>query len=342
MSKISRTLVIGSGPIGSYFAAQLTRCGIDVTLHGKGVGFQRTARQGGIRVVPRADPGQAWFASLKCAIEPPPPGGWDLVIFAVKAQELGSAASQFALHAKGAVTLLPQNGLPWWQFLGTEAAPIRLGSVDPEALAERSLPLERIAGCVVTKGLTLTIDGELLEAQVQSDSFVVGDIVQGAGVALQVVDLLRAAGLPAKVSSDIRADKWRKLLINVAFNPLGALSQLGFGEVLDDTKGAELARRLMEEAVTVAHSCGFHFPVDVDAAFERARSNRAHKTSMLQDVQLGRPLELDPIVGVLLELAHRQGQLVPALSTIYACLRLLDLSLRKGPITQQIRNSRTN
>lgn len=329
-----RTLIIGSGPIGSYLAARLQISGADVTLHGKGPGFERLVAQGGLVLKPQDAPHIGRHVSLRCSVEPPPTSQWDLLIFAVKAQELGMAAQQFSAHAQGAVTLLPQNGLPWWQFLGMESAPVRLRTVDPGGLAEAALPLQSIVGCVVTKGLSWTDEGHLVEARVASDSFALGDVVHGSGVSRRPLEMFNRADLPAVESEDIRMEKWRKLLVNVAFNPLGALSQLGFGEVLDEPEGERLARALMWEAAAVADACGLNASIDPDAAFARARSSRFHKTSMLQDVQAGRSLELEPIVGVLLELAAHHGRAVPTLSNIYSCLRLLNLSVRKGPIRQ--------
>ncbi|VTU28021.1 2-dehydropantoate 2-reductase [Variovorax sp. PBS-H4] len=329
-----RTLIIGSGPIGSYLAARLQLSGADVVLHGKGEAFERTVRQGGLTLQPLDPPHDARHVSLRCSAAVPPPGGWDLLVFAVKAQDLGLAAQQFAAHARDAIILLPQNGLPWWQYLGTDAPPLRLQAVDPDGLAEAALPLDRIAGCVVTKGLSLSAEGALVEVTVASDRFALGDVVRGSDASRGPLELMRGAKLPVVLSDDIRTDKWRKLLVNVAFNPLGALSQLGFGEVLDEPEGERLARAMMDEAMAVARACGLAESIDAQAAFARARSSRYHRTSMLQDVQAGRPFELEPIVGVLLELARRQGIDVPALGTVYSCLRLLNLSVRKGPIRQ--------
>lgn len=329
-----KTLVIGSGPVGAYLAARLQMSGCDVTVHGKGRGFERLAAQGGLLLQEQGAPHSACRVPLRCSTDVPASQGWDLLVLAVKAQELGAAARQFSAHARHAMTLLPQNGLPWWQFLGIDAPPLRLESVDPGGLAEAALPLDRIAGCVVTKGLSMTPQGDLIEACVASDRFSLGDVVPGSQACQQPLALLQRAGLPAALSDDIRAEKWRKLLVNVAFNPLGALSQLGFGEVLDEPQGERLALLLMNEAIAVARVSGLEAAIDANAAFARARSSRHHKTSMLQDVQAGRRLELEPIVGVLLELAAHHGVSVPTLTAIYACLRLLDMSVLKGPIRQ--------
>lgn len=335
-----RTLIVGSGPIGSYLAARLQLSGGDVVLHGKGAAFERMARQGGLTLQPLDAPQDARHVPLRCSAEVPPPEGWELLVLAVKAQDLGIAAQQFAAHARGAIVLLPQNGLPWWQYLGSGAPPLRLHAVDPGGLAEAALPLDRIAGCVVTKGLSISSEGALVEVSVASDRFALGDVVRGSDASRGPLELMRRAQLPVVLSEDIRTDKWRKLLVNVAFNPLGALSQLGFGEVLDEPEGERLARAMMDEAMAVARSCGLAEPIDAQAAFARARSSRYHRTSMLQDVQAGRPFELEPIVGVLLELAQRQRIEVPALATVYSCLRLLNLSVRKGPIRQSPREDR--
>ncbi len=334
MSQGMRTLVVGSGPIGSYLAAALARAGADVTLHSLGPAFRQMAAAGQLRMAVAGDGAEPATVALRCSLAPPPPGGWELLVLAVKAQDLGQAAQMFKAHARDAVTLLPQNGLPWWQFLGTGGPALRLRSVDPDGLAEDALPLDRIAGCVVTKGLSFRDAATLVETRAASDLFTVGDVVPGTGAAVVPAQLLGQAGLPMKMSDDIRAEKWRKLLVNVAFNPLGAISHLGFGEVLDEPEGERLARQLMQEAVAVARGLGVAAAIDTEAALARARDSRSHKTSMLQDVEAGRRLEIGPIVGVLRELAGHVGLAVPALDVVHACLRLIDHSLGKGPIRQ--------
>jgi 2-dehydropantoate 2-reductase len=327
-----RTLIVGAGAIGSYLAARLSEAGGDVTLHGKGAGFAVIAAKQQIRLGPVDATAAARAIAVRCSVAVPEPGEWDLLVLAVKAQDLGTAARQFAQHARSATTLLPQNGLPWWHFLGTAAAPRRLASVDPGGLAEAALPLGRIAGCVVTKGLGFDRAGVLREASLASDLFTLGDVVPGSGVSAAPASWIEQAGLPVKHTDDIRTEKWRKLLINVAFNPLGAISHLGFGEILDEPQGEGLARSLMAEALAVARSTGLAAEIDVEAAFHRARGSRLHKTSMLQDVEAGRRLELEPILGVMLELAGQQAVPVPAISAVYACARLIDMGLVKGPI----------
>ncbi|BCQ28149.1 2-dehydropantoate 2-reductase (plasmid) [Caballeronia sp. NK8] len=327
-----RTLIIGAGAIGCYLACKLSDAGADVTLHGLGPAFQRIAETG-VDIAVRDDM-QIRRVTVNCTLTPPAPAGWDLLVFAVKAQDLPRAAHQFSAHAREAIVLLPQNGLPYWQFLGVVTPEMRLASVDPDGVAESALPLARIAGCVVTKGLTVLSDGALVETVLPADSFAIGDVVANARVAKPVVSLLRSAGLPAKEVVDIRIEKWRKLLVNVAFNPLGAISHLGFGEVLDIEAGERLARAIVCEALDIAAHFGVQGVIDLDAAMNRARSSRLHKTSMLQDTEAGRRLEVEPILGALLELAHDARLRVPTLEAICDCARLIDHALVKGPIRQ--------
>lgn len=330
-----RALVIGSGPVGSFLAASLRRAGADVTLHGRGASFETLRTQQAVRIAPRDRPGDVDAVDLRMSASPPAAAGWELVVFATKAQALGDAAERFARHVQDAAVLLPQNGLPWWQFLGTPAPAMRLESLDPGGRIERSMALANIAGGVVTKGLAFRDDGVLLEARVPaSDRFVLGDVVHGSGAAELPSKWLLRADLPVVTTTDIRAEKWKKLLINVAFNPLGALSHLGFGEVLDIAEGERLVRSLMEEAMAVARSTGFDGNLDSAQALDRARASRDHKTSMLQDVEAGRAPEIAPILGALLELARRRGLATPTLETTHACLRLVELALKKGPIRQ--------
>jgi 2-dehydropantoate 2-reductase len=329
-----RTLIVGAGAIGSFLAAKLTDAGADVTLHGLGSGFEHIANHG-LQVAKRDD-SPTRTVRIRCSLTPPPSDGWDLLVFAVKAQDLPAAAQQFSKHAQDATILLPQNGLPYWQFLGAPGSDIRLKSVDPECATERALPLHQIVGCVVTKGLAVLPDGTLVETVVPSDSFALGDVVVGSNVSTHVVSLLENAGLPARQVTDIRLEKWRKLLVNVAFNPLGAISHLGFGEVLDVDSGERLARTLISESLEIARHYGITDAIDPEAAIARARSSRFHKTSMLQDTEAGRRLEVEPILGVLLELGRNASLPSPWLHAIYDCMRLIDYALAKGPIRQTI------
>lgn len=327
-----KTLIVGAGAIGCYLAARMTEANADVTLYGLGASFESIARTG-VRLASRNDP-DGRSIRVHCSLEEPKPGGWDRVIFAVKAHDLPNAARQFHEHVRDSLVLLPQNGLPYWQFLGTEPPVIRLKSVDPNGVAEASMPLDQILGCVVTKGLSVHPDGTLFESIVDSDSFSVGSIVGRQSDEDAMVSELQAAGLPAKRSDNIRLDKWRKLLINAAFNPLGAISHLGFGEVLDVSRGEHLARRLLDETLEVASCFGLPSGIDISGAFARAKSSRTHKTSMLQDVEGGRRLEIEPILGVLIELADRASLAIPTVRTIYDCSHMINHALVKGPIRQ--------
>lgn len=329
-----KTLIIGGGAIGSYLAARFTTGGLDVTLHGLGVSFERISADG-IRLVEHGSD-CAKRVALHCSITAPPADGWDMVVFAVKAQDLPNAARQFADHARNAVSLLPQNGLPYWQFLGTSKQSMRLRSVDPQGIAESALALERVAGCVVTKGLSFRPDGTLVEAVSPSDKFTVGDVIPGSEASRLPVSLFGAAGLPVAHTTDIRLEKWKKLLINVVFNPLGAISHLGFGEVLVCQEGECLARALMDEAYNVALAAGLSEKIDASNAFDRARSSLYHKTSMLQDVEAGRQLEIGPIVGAMLELADAYKVPIPSIRAIYSCLSLISHALLTGPIKQEV------
>jgi 2-dehydropantoate 2-reductase len=329
-----KTLVIGAGAIGCYLAARMTEANAHVTLYGLGASFESIARTG-IRLASRNDP-DGRSIRVHCSFEQPKPGGWDRVIFAVKAHDLPNAARQFREHVRDSLVLLPQNGLPYWQFLGTGAPVIRLRSVDPDGVAEASIPLDRILGCVVTKGLSARPDGAIFESIVDSDSFSIGSITARQSDEDDMIHELQSAGLPAKRSDNIRLDKWRKLLINAAFNPLGAISHLGFGEVLDVPRGEHLARRLLDETLEVATCFGLPSGIDISGALARAKSSRTHKTSMLQDVEGGRRLEIEPILGALIELADRAALAIPTVRTVYDCLHMINRALVKGPIRQTL------
>lgn len=136
-----RTLIIGAGAIGCYLACKLSDAGADVTVHGLGPAFQRIA-EAGVDIAVRDDM-RVRRVPVNCALAPPAPAGWDLLVFAVKAQDLPRATHQFAAHAREAIILLPQNGLPYWQFLGNVTRETRLVSVDPEPTSDGELASKR-------------------------------------------------------------------------------------------------------------------------------------------------------------------------------------------------------
>jgi 2-dehydropantoate 2-reductase len=222
-----------------------------------------------------------------------------------------------------------QNGIPWWYFErhGGPLEGTRLRTVDPDGTIARHLEARRVIGCVVYPATTLAAPG-------------VVEHVEGTRLSLGELDgrptdrcrALAAAlikgGLKAPIRPRIRDEIWLKLLGNVCFNPLSALTRATMAQIATDPEMRAVARAIMEEAEAVARALGVELAIGVERRLTGAEKVGAHKTSMLQDVESGRPLEVEALVGAVVEIADLLRQPLPHLRTVYASVRLLDRSLR--------------
>jgi 2-dehydropantoate 2-reductase len=222
-----------------------------------------------------------------------------------------------------------QNGIPWWYFErhGGPLEGTRLRTVDPDGTIARHLEARRVIGCVVYPATTLAAPG-------------VVEHVEGTRLSLGELDgkptdrcrALAAAlikgGLKAPIRPRIRDEIWLKLLGNVCFNPLSALTRATMAQIATDPEMRVVARAIMEEAEAVARALGVELAIGVEQRLAGAEKVGAHKTSMLQDVESGRPLEVEALVGAVVEIADLLRQPLPHLRTVYASVRLLDRSLR--------------
>jgi 2-dehydropantoate 2-reductase len=228
--------------------------------------------------------------------------------------------------------IAPQNGVPWWQFHGGPGpyAGRAVISVDPGGRLLAGLPGGQVFGAVINKGVHITAPGELSFHTAPNSSLVLGAAAAGGVARLpELVDVLAGADWPGVIAPDIRAEKWNKLLLNVAINPLTALSGAYSGEAMRHPQGAALGVRLIEETLAVAHALGMRLEVDPVQRIQRARDIGLFKTSMLVDAEQGRALEIDAIAGAVLELAQLTGTATPALQAIYQAAKVLDAALAR-------------
>jgi 2-dehydropantoate 2-reductase len=324
-----RVLVYGAGAIGGYLGAMLAHGGQDVTLLARGATLEALARDG-LQVswadgrqlhvqVPTCAPGQA-------------PGRFDLVIVTLKSMQLPEAARDIAatVAADGAV-LMVQNGLPWWYFdrVASPWAGTRLSSLDPDGELAATLDLDRVVGAVIFKPVMATAAGRLFVPATKGGKLLVGEVDDRPSERLQrIAGAVSHEGLPVVVAPDIRAAKWDKLMINLVWNPLCALTQSASGHIAATAGGAQLARAMMAEGLAVATSLGIRTAFDAELELGRVQGNFTQQPSMLQDVRAGRPLEWQAILGSVIEVAALTGVPVPTLKTIAACVGVLDARIR--------------
>jgi 2-dehydropantoate 2-reductase len=314
-----KVCIYGAGAIGGLLGARLAKSGEDVTLIARGPHLA-AMREHGLKVTGF---GGDFTVKPHATDDPAEVGPQDYVIVALKAQAVSAVAERMAplLGPKTAV-VMAVNGVPWWYFYGRqgELKDRRLPSVDPGDRQWRFIGPERVIGCVVYPAAEVTAPGEL--HHVEGDRLTLGEPDDSKSErVLALSRALIAAGLKAPVKSDIRAEIWVKLWGNVAFNPLSALTGGTLKQLCDDPGTRALARTIMAEAEAIAGKLGVQMPISVDKRIDGAAGVGEHKTSMLQDFERGRPVELDAVVGAVSELGRLVGVSTPAIDAIYALTR---------------------
>jgi 2-dehydropantoate 2-reductase len=316
VTNASRVCVVGAGAIGGWLAARLALAGADVSVIARGPALEQMARRG----IELRSKGRMELASVRAAARADELGPQDLVLLTVKAPALPAIAPTLRplLHAD-TVVLSAGNGLPWWFFLvpGHPCAGLRLRSVDPAGAIEAALPLQHVLGLSVFAACHCPAPGV-----VQHDSgarLVLGEPAGGSSKRAEAVaQLLQSAGLDPQVSSDIRRDIWTKLLGNACFNPVSLLTGAPTDQMIDDPELHALFVRMMEEVLGIGGRLGLKLELDPGQRIAQARRLGHIKTSMLQDLEAGRAVELDAILGTVLECAAAVAMPVPTLASIRA------------------------
>jgi 2-dehydropantoate 2-reductase len=322
-----KIVIVGAGATGAFLGARMARGGVDVTLIARGPHLA-AMRERGVEV--RDADGGSFVAHPPCTEDLDVVADADAVILTLKAHHLTEMAPRLGPRLGPETAVVPaQNGIPWWYFErhGGPLEGTRLRTVDPDGTIARHLEARRVIGCVVYPATTLAAPG-------------VVEHVEGTRLSLGELDgkptdrcrALAAAlikgGLKAPIRPRIRDEIWLKLLGNVCFNPLSALTRATMAQIATDPEMRAVARAIMEEAEAVARALGVELAIGVEQRLTGAEKVGAHKTSMLQDVESGRPLEVGALVGAVVEIADLLRQPLPHLRTVYASVRLLDRSLR--------------
>ncbi len=304
--------------------ARLARAGVDVTLVARGPHL-KAMRESGLRV---SDGGAEWTVRVDATDDFAAMRGAGAVFVTLKAHSLPPVAERLAAGlGPDAVVVSAQNGIPWWYFQrhGGELEGIHLASVDPGGVVANAIDPRRVIGCVVYPATSLVSPGVI--RHVEGERFSLGEL-DGSQTAriLELSHVLVGAGLKAPVQQRIRAELWLKLLGNAVFNPLSALTRASMGAIAQSPLVADVVRSAMEEADAVARRLGIEVPVSIDQRIKGAARVGDHKTSMLQDLEAGRPMEIDAITGSVVELGDRLGVPVPHLRTLYSAVKLLQVT----------------
>jgi 2-dehydropantoate 2-reductase len=324
-----RICVYGAGAIGGLIGARLAQAGEDVTLIARGPHLA-AMRERGLRLL--AEDKKATLRP-KMAATAAEAGEQDYVIVALKASAVaGAVEAMQPLLGPTTAVVMAVNGLPWWYFHGLEGPwrDRRLKSLDPEDKQWQGIGPDRVIGCVVYPAAEVVEAGVI--RHISGDRFSLGE--PNGSRSPRVEALSQAfirAGFKAPVKTDIRTEIWVKLWGNVAFNPISALTGGTLRQICTDPITRALARRVMGEAEAIAAEFGITMPIDVERRIDGAAGVGEHKTSMLQDFERGRPIELDAIVGAVAELGRLVDLPTPAIDAVFALTRQRALLLGLYP-----------
>ncbi len=329
-----RFAVLGAGAIGAYVGAALARGGADVTLIARGAHLA-AMRENGVRVLsPRGD----FTARPPVTDDLGAVAEADVVFVALKAYSLPGMAPRLGeLLAPGSAAIWAQNGIPWWYFQALPPPGGSFGgsfggvleSVDPGGIITKSIAPEHNIGCVVFCSTEIIEPGVI--RHIEGTRFTIGE--PDGSVSQRCTEIsaaFKAGGLKAPVEARLRDQIWLKLIGNVAFNPVTALTRATLGELGTAPEMVDLLKAVFAECAAVAERLGITFPVSLDRRLEAGIAVGDHKTSMLQDLEAGKQLELGCMTGAVAELAGRLGVAVPHVETIHACATLLDQLNRRS------------
>jgi len=316
-----RFAVIGAGAIGAFVGAMLAKSGEDVTLIARGAHL-RAMRERGVRV--RGSLGE-FEAHPAVTDDPASIGAVDVALLTLKAHSLVEMAPRLApLLGPETSIVSAQNGIPWWYFYrhGGKWEGTRLEMVDPGGVIERHLDPRRVVGSVVYPSTIISEPGVI--EHIEGTRLAIGEPDGSKSERCRLIaDAFIKAGLRCPIRADIRRDIWVKLMGNFAFNPISALTRATLVEIIQCPETRALAIEIMSEAEAVAGKLGIDIGVSVEQRLEGAEKVGDHKTSMLQDVEAGRPMELDAIVGAVVELGVKLGLTMQCSKAVYACVKLL-------------------
>jgi 2-dehydropantoate 2-reductase len=321
--------VVGAGAIGGYLGGWLGAAGEDVTFIARGRNLD-AIRANGMRVI--GEDGKETIAKAHATEKMSDAGPQDLVLLAVKAHQVAAVAGDLnRLLGKDTPIVTMQNGIPWWYFHGSggefEGRPVR--AADPDGSVGEAIDPARVVGAVVYPAAVLEAPGVV--RVVEGRRFTLGELDGSESARAQrISEVFTRAGFKAPVIKDIRAEIWLKVLGNMSFNPISALTHATLVELLTFPLTRELCVAMMREAEAVANKLGITFRVGIDRRIAGAEKVGAHKTSMLQDVETGKEMEIEALVGSVVELGRLTGTPTPHVDAVYACVSLLAKILAKS------------
>jgi len=311
--------IFGAGAIGGYLAVKLHQAGAEVTVIARGPHLAAMREKG----LTLNSEGQTITVQVPCTDNAEEAGPQDYVIATLKATGLAPAAPAIArLMGPETAVVTGINGVPYWYFYGLDS-PWRdrtVESVDPGGDIWRILPPRQAIGCIVYPAAEVIEPGVI--EHTYGNRFTLGEPDGSKSTRTEALSqMLVKAGLKAPVRSNIRDEIWVKLWGNLAFNPLSALTASTLDRLAFQSDLRSVARAMMEEAQAVGEALGIRFAVSIDKRIDGAGEVGAHKTSMLQDLERGRPMEIDALLGSVVEFAELTGKPAPLCQSVLALVR---------------------
>ncbi|MBU3550089.1 2-dehydropantoate 2-reductase [Polynucleobacter sp. MWH-Berg-3C6] len=318
----------GGGAIGGYLAARLARAGNQVTVVARGKTLE-AIQKNGLTLFMEDEPRP--IVARVTAIEKIRDAGTpDVVILAVKAHQIEPIVDDLASIVGPETIVIPmQNGIPWWYFQNLpgpfEDLPVE--TVDTGGQIMKKINPRNVIGCVVYPATYAESPGVI--RHVEGNRFPLGELDGSQSERIQRISQMMAdAGFKSPILEDIRSEIWLKLWGNMTFNPISALTHEHLEGICKNPLTKDLARCMMQEAQTIAEKLGVVFRVDIERRISGAEKVGKHKTSMLQDLEAGNSLEIDALLGSVIELGHITKTPMPCLSTVFALTKLLNTKVQ--------------
>ena len=322
-----KVCVVGAGAIGGYLGVRIAQQGHEVSLIARGPHLAAIKEKG---LTLHQDGEETCVRDVFATDDMTECGPQDVILLALKSHQIVPVVDALkTLFGSETVMVALQNGIPWWYFQGNggEYENRTVETVDPGGVLANSIDPKSIIGCIAYPAATIAEPGVI--QHIEGDRFPVGELDNSESDRLKMVsELFTEAGLKSRVLTDIRSEIWLKLWGNLTFNPISALTHSTLVDICQYSKTRELATTMMTEAQQIAERLGASFRVSIERRIDGAESVGKHKTSMLQDVEAGKPLEIDGMLGVVIELGEMTGVDTPALKALYACASLLNKKIQ--------------
>ncbi len=316
-----RFLIAGAGAIGAYIGARMAHAGFDVTLFARGPHL-RAMQEHGVQVK-SGDGDFVAHPAITSSLEEL--GPLDVVFLGVKAHGLPQLAPQLKRVLGPDTTVVStQNGIPWWYFqgFGGEWEGLRLERIDPGGVISSAIDAHRVVGSIVYFSTEVAAPGVI--QHISGNRLTLGEPDGSRSERIrQIAEALVTSGLRCPVTARIRHEIWVKLLGNASFNPVSALTRATLAQMVRDPGVCSVVRNIMQEVEDVSRKLGMELPISIDQRIAGAEKVGEHKTSMLQDLEAGRPMELEALVGAVVELGERVGLPMTCTRTVYHCTKLL-------------------